>query len=91
MDSAIADKRLKNIGATNATSLIDLLVVLLLGGIGIYIALLGLYFDNLFLYIVGLIIAIGTAIKIIAGAGKAINEFIISCIDVKKHIRKKNK
>ncbi len=73
-----------------SNTLIDLLAVLALGGIGMFVALLGLYFDNLPLYILGLVIVIGSAIKILANAGKAINEYIISCMEVKERIKKKN-
>ena len=67
-----------------SSSLVDLLAVLLIGGIGLFIALLGLYFDNLAFLIVGYVIAI-------ASAGKAINEYIISCINLRDRLRNRKK
>ncbi len=60
----------------NNNSFIDILAVLLIGGVGMFIALLGLYFDNLPFLIVGYIIAIASAWSAISKAGKSTIEFM---------------
>ena len=59
-----------------STSLVEILAVLILGGIGMAIALLGLYLDNPILYISGLIIVIATALIAVTKAGNAIYDFM---------------
>ena len=75
----------------NNNGFIDVLAVLLIGGIGIFLALIGVYLDNLgFLIASWVIIAISIAIGL-TNLGKAINEYIISCIDLKERISNRNK
>ena len=75
----------------NNNGFIDVLAVLLIGGIGIFLALIGVYLDNLGFLIAGwIIIAISIAIGL-TNLGKAINEYIISCIDLKERLNNRNK
>ena len=61
-----------------SNSLFDLLAVLLTGGVGMFIALLGLYFDNLGFLIAGwIIIAISIAVGL-TNLGKSFIEFLSS-------------
>ena len=88
LDAAHRQHEVKN---SNNNSFIDVLAVLLIGGIGMFLALLGVYLDNLGFLIAGWVI-IGISIGIgLTKLGKAINEYIISCIDLKEHLRSRNK
>ena len=55
----------------NGNSFIDILAVLLTGGVGIFIALLGLYFDDLPFLIIGYVIALASAWTAVSKAGKS--------------------
>ncbi len=71
-----AAHRQQEVTNNNNNSFIDILAVLLIGGVGIFIALLGLYFDNLPFLIVGYVIAIASAWSAISKAGKSTIEFM---------------
>ena len=57
-------------------NLVELLAILILGTMGMFLALLGVYFDNLSFYIGGWIIIVISIIGAAAAAGKAIIEFL---------------
>ena len=73
-----------------SNSLFDLLAVLVTGGISIFIALLGLYFDNLEFFIAGwIIIAISIAVGL-TNLGKSFIEFLSSYRNYKDRKNNKN-
>ncbi len=73
-----------------SNSLFDLLAVLLTGGVGMFIALLGLYFDNLGFLIAGwIIIAISIAVGL-TNLGKSFIEFLSSYRNYKDRKNDKN-
>ena len=77
------------------TSLIEILAVLIFGGIGMFSTLLGIYIDNLVLYTVGLVVVIASAWSAITKAGKSTIEFIHSILEfidyLKDRFKKKDK
>ena len=60
----------------NSNSFIDILAVLLTGGVGMFIALLGLCFDNLPFLIIGYVIALASAWTAVSKAGKSTIELM---------------
>ena len=70
-------------------SFIDILAVLLIGGVGMFIALLGLYFDNLPFLILGYVIALASAWTAVSKAGKSTIELMSAYRNYKAE--KKNK
>ena len=73
-----------------SNSLIDLLAILLTGGLGMFIALLGLYFDNIGFLIAGwIIIAISIAVGL-TNLGKSFIEFLSSYRNYKDHKKDKD-
>ena len=60
----------------NDTSLVEVMAVLVIGGIGLYIALLGLYLDNLILFTIGLIMLVASAVTSVFKALDTILNFI---------------
>ena len=60
----------------NNNSFIDVLAVLLTGGVGMFVALLGLYFDNLPFLILGYVIALASAWTAVSKAGKSTIELM---------------
>ena len=72
----------------NKNSFIDILAVLLTGGVGIFIALLGLYFDNLPFLILGYVIALASAWTAVSKAGKSTIELMREYQDYKAEKKK---
>ena len=72
----------------NNSSLVELLAILLIGGISIYVALLGLYFENDMLYVLGLILVI---ISIGTAAVKFVFDFMNAYLDFKDRLKNKDK
>ncbi len=74
----------------NTNSFIDVLAVLLTGGIGMFLALLGVYLDNLGFLIAGwIIIAISIAVGL-TNLGKSFIEFMSSYRNYKAERKNKN-
>ena len=57
-------------------NLVELLAALILGSVGMFLALLGVYFDDLSFYIGGWIIIVISTVFAAAATGKAIIEFL---------------
>ena len=75
----------------NKNSFIDILAVLLTGGVGMFIALLGLYFDNLPFLILGYVIALASAWTAVSKAGKSTIELMREYQDYKAEKKNKDK
>ena len=74
-----------------STSTVEILAVLILGGIGMVATLLGIYLDNPVLYTIGLVIIIGSALSTIVNLGKSIIEFLSVYQDFKNRRKKRDK
>ena len=93
MENALVDKRSQSTRVNNVASLIELLVMAVIGALGMMVALLGIYSDNPILFISGLVVFVIASAGIIATSGKSIIEFVRSIIDFKDYLseRRKNK
>ena len=81
----------------NNNNFIDLLAVLVIGVISIAATLLGVLYDNLYIFIPAFISFIASVVRAIAiatgsvaNAGKAIIEFLSSYRNYKDHTKNKN-
>ena len=74
----------------NGNSFIDILAVLLTGGVGIFIALLGLYFDDLPFLIIGYVIALASSWTALFKAGKSTIELMREYRDYKAERKNKD-
>ena len=91
MESTLVDKRSQSTRVNNAASLIELLVAAVIGALGMMVALLGIYSDNPFLFISGLVVFVIASAGIIATSGKSIIEFVRSILDFKDYLRQRRK
>ena len=90
MNAHISTEQSQHEVLKESTSLVELLAMLILGGAAMFATLLGIYFDNLMLYTVGLVAVIASTLGILAESGKAILEFINAIFDFKAHFKKKD-
>ena len=90
MNAHISTEQSQHEVLKESTSLVELLAMLILGGAAMLAALLGIYFDNLILYTVGLVAVIASTLSILAESGKAILEFINAIFDFKARFKKKD-
>ena len=75
----------------NDTSLVEMLAALIIGGISMYAALLGLYLDNPILFGGGVIALIAIAIVMVSQAIMATFETINTILDFMDRIRERRK
>ena len=66
-------------------------ILLIVGIMSLFIALLGAHSEIFSLYIIGLLIASAAAISIIVKVGEAIFEFIAAAKDFKEYLKQSNK
>ena len=90
MNAHISTEQSQHEVLKESTSLVELLAMLILGGAAMFATLLGIYFDNLILYTVGLVAVIASTLGILAKSGKAILEFINAIFDFKARFKKKD-
>ena len=72
-------------------SLAEFLVLLVIGVIGVHVALLGSFLDSFTFYVIGLIILIASVFNIVITAGRYTLEFIVALSDFKKRFKGKDK
>ena len=72
-------------------SLVEILAALILGGIGIILALLGIYLDNAPLYIAGWVIIVLSIVNAVAKAGRSIIGLISDYQDFKNHLKSRKR
>ena len=66
-------------------SLAEFLVVLVIGVIGVHVALLGSFLDSFIFYVIGLIILIASVFNIVIKAGRYTLELISAVLSIHRH------
>ena len=77
-----ADYRQREI--KNDNSLVEILAILIIGGISMFMAALGILLDNIFLLIMGCVL-------VVLSVGTAATKFISGILDIRDRFKKKDK